>query len=135
MTGARSPRPSGCGRCRTEGGRQAGRADGAGAGETHEQLLIRVGGEDGRDLGLEGVDGLEQGTQLGGVALDHQTERVDDRRVGGERLGGGHLGEPGVDHRRAAAVVLLIEPPDRGGAGPLDGGQCRPLAQKVAGLP
>ena len=72
-----------------KGGRQAGRADGAGTGETHEQLLIRVGGEDGRDLSLEGVDGLEQGTQLGGVALDHQTERVDDRRVGGERLGGG----------------------------------------------
>ena len=69
-----------------EGGRQAGRADSPGAGETREQRVIRVGGEDGGDLGIEGVDGLEQGTKLGGVALDHQTQRVDDGRVGGERL-------------------------------------------------
>ena len=55
-----------------EGGRQAGCADGPGARETREQLVVRLGGEDGGDLGLEGVDGREQRTQLGGVALDRE---------------------------------------------------------------
>ena len=118
-----------------EGGRQAWGADRPGAGETHEQRVVRVGGEDRGDLGLEGVDGLEHGPQLGGVALDREAERVDDRGVGGEWLRGGHLVEPGVDHGGPAAVVLLIEPPHRGGAGPLDGSQGRPLPQKVARLP
>ena len=118
-----------------EGGREARGADRPGPGETREERVVGVVGEDGCDLGIEGVDGLEEGTQLGGVALDGQTERVDDRWVGRQRLGGGHLVEPGVDHRRAAAVVLLIEPAHRGGAGPLDSGQRRPLLQKVAGLP
>ena len=118
-----------------EGGRQAGRADRPRAGETREERVVGVVGENRRDLRVEGGNGLEQGAELGGVALDCQTERVDDRRVGGERLGGGHLVEPGVDHRRAAAVVLLIEPAHRGGAGPLDGGERRPLSEKVAGLP
>ena len=68
-----------------------GCADGPGAGETHEQRVVRVGGEDRGDLGLEGVDGREHGPQLGGVALDREAERVDDRGVGGERLRGGHL--------------------------------------------
>ena len=48
-----------------EGGRQAGRADSPGAGETREQRVIRVGGEDGGDLGIEGVDGPRAGDEVG----------------------------------------------------------------------
>ena len=91
--------------------------------------------EHGGDLGVEGLNGLEQAAQLGRVGLDHQTERVDDRGVGGERHGGGDLLEPGGDHRGLAAVVLLIEPPHRGGARPLDGRERRPGPQEVAALP
>ena len=118
-----------------EGGRQARGADRPRPGEAREELVVRVGGEDRGDLALEGVDGLEQGPELGGVGLHRETERVDDRRVGGERLGGGHLVEPGVDHGGAAAVVLLIEPAHGGGARALDGRQRRPLDEKVASLP
>ena len=118
-----------------EGGREARGADRPGPGETCEERVVGMVGEDRRDLRVEGGNGREQGPQLGGVALDRETERVDDRRVGRERLGRGHLVEPGVDHRGAAAVVLLIEPAHRGGAGPLDGGQRRPRGEKVAGLP
>ena len=116
------------------GGRQARGADRPCPGEAREELVVGVGGEDRGDLALEGVDGLEQGPELGGVGLHRETERVDDRRVGGERLGGGHLVEPGVDHGGAAAVVLLIEPAHGGGARALDGGQRGPLDEKVARL-
>ena len=118
-----------------EGGREARGADRPRAGETREELVIGVVGEDRRDLTIEGVDGLEQGAQERGVHLDCEAEGVDDGRVGGEWLGGGHFVEPGGDHRGPAAVVLLIEPAHRGGARPLDGGQRRPRPQKVAGLP
>ena len=117
------------------GGRQARGADRPCPGEAREELVVGVGGEDRGDLALEGVDGLEQGPELGGVGLHRETERVDDRRVGGERLGGGHLVEPGVDHGGAAAVVLLIEPAHGGGARALDGRQRGPLDEKVARLP
>ena len=117
-----------------EGGRQPRRADGTGAGETGEEGLVGVRGEEGGDLAVERADRREQGAKLGRFGVDHETERVHDRRVGRQRLGGGDLREARIDHRRAAAVVLLIEPPDGGRPGALDGGQRGPLREKVTRL-
>ena len=112
-----------------------GAQTGPAPGKLAKSAWSGVVGEDGRDLRIEAVNGLEQGAELGGVALDHERERVDDRRVGGQRLGGGDGREPRRDHRRAAAVVLLIEPADGGGPRALHGGERRPLCEEVAGLP
>ena len=93
-----------------------------------------MGREDGGNLGVKGLNGLEQGAELGRVGLDHETEWGDDRGVGREGHGGGDLLEPVGDHRGPAAVVLVIEPPHRGGARPLDGRERRPGPKEVAAL-
>ena len=54
------------------------------AGETREEVVIRVGREDGGDLVIEGLNGVEQAAELSRVGLDHQPERGDDRGVGRE---------------------------------------------------
>jgi hypothetical protein len=64
-----------------------------------------------------------------------ETERIDDRGIAGQGTRADDLPDPLVDHAGRPAVVLLIERPERTGAGPLHGRQRRPLLQKVAGLP
>ena len=97
--------------------------------------MVGVVGKEGGDLAVEGADRVQQRAELRGVGLDGETERVDDRRVGGERLRGGDVRQSRGDHRRAAAVVLLIEPADGSGPRALHGGERRPLREEVAGLP
>ena len=72
---------------RAEGGRQARGADGASAGETGEELGIRMGRKDRGDAGLERLDGLNEDAQLRGVGLHGEPQRVDDGRVGGQGPG------------------------------------------------
>ena len=117
-----------------EGGRQAGRAHRTRPRQTHEEVVVGVIREDRGDGGIKGPDRVEERAQLRGVGLDGEAEGVDDRGVGGQRLGRGDLREPVVDDGGSATVVLLIEPSHRGGARPLDGGQRRPLPQEVATL-
>ena len=117
-----------------EGGRQAGRVHRTRPRQTHEEVVVGVIREDRGDGGIKGPDRVEERAQLRGVGLDGEAEGVDDRGVGGQRLGRGDLREPVVDDGGPATVVLLIEPSHRGGARPLDGGQRRPLPQEVATL-
>ena len=111
-----------------------GAQTGPGAGKAREERLVGVVGEEGGDLAVERADRREQRAELRRIGLDRETERVHDRRVGRQRLGGGDLREARVDHRRAAAVVVLIEPPDGGRPSALDGGERGPRREKVTRL-